>query len=166
MRIGTIGHMIATAGLTTFLWWSTVLVVSAQVPIDLSAFIDHGSPWGQKVSVFMRSVNQPNAVRSFDWVTEDARNEARYPKWTNSPEVELWNFKVWESLAHFENGVLIRLKVSLYNKGDVEAKDGTGAMIRGQTRIVKLLKAVDARLVTWSGKKGKEIRGAPPQAGA
>lgn len=155
---GTMGHMTATAAITAFIWCSSLPAVSAEVSIDLSAFIDHGNPWGQKASVFMRSVNRPNAVRSFDWVTEDARNEARYPKWTNSPEITLWNFKVWESLADFENGELIRLKVSLYNKGDVEAGGGTKAMIRGHTQIVKLLKAVDAQLVNWSGKKGRNIR--------
>ncbi len=159
MRTGIIERMMATLWLTTFVWWSSAVVAAAaQAPIDLSAFLEHGDPWGQKATVFMRSVNQPNAVRSFDWISEDARDEARYPKWTNSPEVTLWGFKVWESLAQFKDGALVRLKVSLYNRGDVEVKDGPTGMICGQKQITHLLRAVDARLVQWCGHKGKDIR--------
>lgn len=141
---------------------SVIFTTFGQEAIDISILFEDGNPWGQKASLFMRNINQPNAVRSFDWISSDARNEARYPKWKNSPEVELWGFKVWESLAKFDDGELSRIKVSLYNKGDVEAKGGPESLIRGQDKIVILLRDVDAKLVKWSGAKGRDIRDSLP----
>jgi hypothetical protein len=158
MEMRPIGRMMAISGVAVSLWWSVVAAASAEKAIDLATFLNQSTPWGQKATVFMRNVNRPNVVRSFDWVSEDSRDEARYPKWANSPEVTLWGMKVWESLAQFENGALIRLKVSLYNKGDVEAKEGPTALLRGQDPIVKLLGTVDSRLERWSGRKGQDMR--------
>lgn len=162
-----ISHTVYKSNLKRY-WVAVLLLLSltfttfGQDEIDISILFKDGNPWRQKASLFMRNINQPNAVRSFDWVSLDARNEARYPKWQNSPEVDLFGLKVWESLAEFDNGKLSKIKVSLYNKGDVDAKEGPESLIRGQKKIVNLLGNVDARLVKWSGAKGRDIRDSLP----
>jgi hypothetical protein len=130
---------------------------SAQDTVDISTFLEFGNPWEQSASVFMRSVNQPGKPRSFDWVDQDSRDQARFPKWRNSPPVTLWKLKVWEGLADFDDGRLTRLKISLYNKGDVEAANGTKALIKGDGVNNALLTFQEAT-AKWTGTKGKEER--------
>lgn len=158
MRTATNYKLKATKGIAAVAWLSATIAISAQQPIDLSSFLEHGNPWGQKATVFMRSVNQPNAVRSFDWVTSDARNEARYPKWANSPEVKLWDLTVWEGLARFNNDALTQLKVSLYTRGDAEARNDPSALVHGWDSIAKLLRTTNDRLVQWCGSQGRDIQ--------
>jgi len=89
--------------------------------IELSDFIDHGNPWQATPSFFMNSVNLPGTARSFDWVSADTREQARFPSYANSPPVALWGMKVWEGLASFDP-TLAELKISIYTRGDVEAE--------------------------------------------
>jgi hypothetical protein len=144
-------------GLTSLLLWSSVVFAQGEEVVDMGDFLDRGTPWRQKSSVFMRSVNQPNTVRSFDWVAQDDHTEARYPKWQNSPEVTLWGDKMWECLAHFDNDLLTQLKISIYNKGDVEASQGPSALLRGQERIVALLRTTNDRLKEWTRDNGRDV---------
>ncbi|MFT5131039.1 MAG: hypothetical protein ACI8W8_004673 [Rhodothermales bacterium] len=120
---------------------------------ELSAFIDHGDPWQATPTFFMNSVNQPGMVRSFDWVSTDSHDQARFPSYANSPPVALWGMKVWEGLARFGPN-LQELKISVYNRGDVEARDGK--LIRGADAMVALLRQIDGRLVKWAGAKGRD----------
>jgi hypothetical protein len=130
-----------------------VLLAAQVIANDLSTFIGHGNPWEATPSFFMNSVNQPGAVRSFDWVSADSHEQARFPSWANSPPVTLWGMRVWEGLARFEPS-LVELKLSLYNRGDVEA---SGAQtIRGADAMAALLRKIDQRLAKWAGAKGRD----------
>jgi hypothetical protein len=120
---------------------------------ELSSFIDHGNPWQATPSFFMNSVNQPGSARSFDWVSADTRNQARFPSYANSPELALWGMKVWEALASFETN-LTELKISIYNRGDAEARNER--VIRGADAMAALLRQIDGRMVKWAGAKGRD----------
>lgn len=125
--------------------------------VDLGEIIAFSNIFEMTATEFFNSANQPGQHPSFDWVSRDTRKMARFPKWQNSPRVKVWGLDIFESLATFdENGKLLALKISFYNKGDSAATGGEEAMLLDKDSFVAFFKKVNSAISTWAKSPGKD----------
>ncbi len=121
------------------MFWAAVVVTAFQMTAQaagLDALLDSETVWKQSVDAFMGEF-QP---QGFAFV--DGKKVAK----SNRPELKLWDFKVWEARVYFEQDVLSRVELSLYNKGDAGELD--------QEAFKELLTKVTDAVSAFAGSKG------------
>jgi hypothetical protein len=103
---------------------------------------DQGGIWKATNEDFVTA----NEAYGFRWMTATTKDAAR----TANPNLTFLGMRVWEAVARFENGHLLQLTLSLYNRGDA------GNMTIAEFQ--KLLTDSDKLLTQWTGAKGTLFR--------
>ncbi|MDT8391979.1 MAG: C39 family peptidase [Lentisphaeria bacterium] len=139
------------------LFFAASVIHAAAETVDLGKIIDFSDIFAMTAAEFFNSANQPGQPPSFDWVSRETRETARFPKWRNSPPVKVWGLDIFESLVTFdENGALLALKISFYNKGDSAAAGGQQAMLLDRDSFGARYKKVTSAISAWAKSPGKD----------
>lgn len=88
----------------------------------------------------------PRDQAFFRWLSP-AKDEARYPGYSNSPQMTFLGKTCWETKVRFVNGKLAEVSISLYNRGD------SGDVAEEKT-FQAMCDAVGAEVEKWAGEKG------------
>lgn len=84
----------------------------------------------------------------FKW-NSNAKETARAPGYSNTPEMTFFGLKVWECLVRFKDGKFNSMDLYLYDRGDA------GSLNNGQ--FFGILKSLKANLDEWTGSEEKKL---------
>lgn len=87
----------------------------------------------------------------FTW-TSDKHTDARYPGYSNSPELSFFGVKVVEMIVRFEKDRLHQLYTVFYSRGDAKKP-------LSYSEFTKLRSTLEKALTAYTGDSGKQISG-------
>ena len=113
---------------------------------DCSAYFHAAAP-----DFFLRKAADNLNYPLFRW-TSDKHTDARYPGYSNSPELSFFGVKVVEMIVRFEDDRLHQLYTVFYSRGDAKTP------LR-MTEFYRLRRKLEAKLVEYTGDSGTQIAG-------
>jgi hypothetical protein len=112
----------------------------------LDEFLSDADVWNIEAGKFQDGKDGPYAK----WLSDKEKNAARYPGYSNSPKITIFDSKIEEAIFKFKDGKLSNIEVSIYNRGDA------GAAI-SISDFQKRMSDTAAKITTWSGDKGTQL---------
>ena len=113
---------------------------------DCSAYFHAAAP-----DFFLRQAADNLNYPLFRW-TSDKHTDARYPGYSNSPELNFFGVKVVEMIVRFEDDRLHQLYTVFYSRGDAKT------LLR-MTEFNKLRSTLEKKLADYTGDNGKQVVG-------
>lgn len=120
-----------------------VLIAGQQARADFSkleSFLESEDLWETTPDSF--PANQEDQIY-FQWLSSK-KNSAKYPGYSNSPEMTFLGKKCWEVVVKFDEEKLAEVMVSLYNRGDAGAIDD-------KAEYTKMLENISGDIEKWAG---------------
>ena len=113
---------------------------------DCTAYFNAAAP-----DFFLRQAADNLNYPLFRW-TSDKQTDARYPGYSNSPELSLFGVKVVEMIVRFKEDMLDEIYTVFYSRGDTKTP-------LSKYEFEKLRKTIGGKLKEYTGDPGKERNG-------